>query len=124
MRKICVVLWLAALASIIASVVSCNTLAVTGLKKYRVEITVAARDIETEITTQGKVSQKMIDKLQGILDKYKDEAGNFGTYKDSEDIIKLVKEGWADPNVEFSKYKEVQVKINSITDMIRTEVPD
>jgi hypothetical protein len=124
MRKICVVLWLAAFVGILASAVSCNTLAVGGLKKYRVEITNAASDINTEISTNGKVSEKMISKLEGILAKYKDEAGNFGTYRDAQDIIKLVKEGWADPTTEFAKYKEVQMKTNSIQDMVRTEVPD
>lgn len=124
MRKFYIVLLIAAGVSVLASAVSCKTLAISGAKKYRVEITVVANEIDTEISTAGKVSDKMIAKLQKVLDKYQAEFSNYGTYRDGQEIIKLVNEGRADPAIEFSKYKEVQQKVASIRDMIRTEVPD
>ncbi len=104
--------------------VACKTLAISGAKKYRVEITNAVNQVGEDIANEGKISAAHLAKLQKVLDTYAADFSAYGTYTSAQKIIELVKEAEADETIAFSKYKEVQSKINYIQDMVRTEVPD
>jgi hypothetical protein len=103
---------------------ACKTLAISGAKKYRVEITNAVNQIGEDITNDGKISDAHLAKLQKVLDTYAADFSKYGTYTSSQDIIRLVGEAKQDEANAFAKYKEIQSKINYIQDMVRTEVPD
>lgn len=103
---------------------ACKTLAISGAKKYRVEITNAVNQIGEDITNSGEISDAHISKLKKVLDTYAAEFSTWGTYTNAQEILQLIEEAKQDSNTAFSKYKEVETKINYITDMIRTEVPD
>lgn len=123
MRTIHIALVIGAVACLLLQV-ACKTLAMTGAKKYRVEITNAVNQVGEDITNEGKVSAAHVKKLQKVLDTYAADFPTWGTYINAQQIIKLVEEAEQDQATAFTKYKEVQSKINYIQDMIRTEVPD
>jgi formyltetrahydrofolate synthetase len=109
---------------VLAAVSSCSTLAVTGAKKYRVDITNAVNAVSADINSDGKISDRVLGKLQKVLDKNRTEFGKNGTFVKSEEILKLIDEAKADPTNAFEKYQQVQQNVTYIVDMIRTEVPD
>lgn len=124
MRKIYIALLLIAAAYLLAATSSCKTLAVSGAKKYRVDITNAVNAISAEINTDGKISDQAISKLQKVLDANRTEFSKFGTFVKAEEIMKYIDEAKADPTNAFSKYQQVQQDAAYIVDMIRSEVPD
>lgn len=124
MRKIYVALFLIATICILAASSSCRTLAVTGAKKYRVDITNAVNTISSEINNDGKISDRAIAKLKKVLDANRADFGQYGTFTKAEEILKYNDEAVADPNVAFAKYQQIQQDATYIVDMIRSEVPD
>lgn len=124
MRKMLIAfLCVAAICALVAES-SCKTLAVSGAKKYRVDITNAVNAISAEITSDGKISDRALAKLNSVLDTNRADFSNYGSFTKAEEIVKLVGEAKADPNNAFQKYQQVQDKAAYIVDMIRTEVPD
>jgi hypothetical protein len=124
MRKIYIALLLITTVCMLAAASSCKTLAVTGAKKYRVDITNAVNNISAEINSDGKISDQAYSKLKKVQDTYRAEFSSYGTFTKSEEIIKYIDEARADPNTAFAKYQQVQQDANYIVDMIRSEVPD
>ena len=124
MRKIYIALLLITAGFIVAASSSCKTLAVTGAKKYRVDITNAVNAISAEVNTDGKISDQSIKKLNKVLDTYRGEFSKFGTFVKAEEILKYIDEAKADPTNAFAKYQQVQQDAAYIVDMIRSEVPD
>jgi hypothetical protein len=124
MRKIFIALLLITTVLMLAATSSCKTLAVSGAKKYRVDVTNAVNNISAEINSDGKISDQAYGKLTKVLDTYRAEFSKFGTFTKAEEIIKYIDEARADPNNAFSKYQQVQQDATYIVDMIRSEVPD
>lgn len=117
-------LLLLAAACLLSVLASCRTLALSGAKKYRVDITNVANQVAREIGTDGQVSGKTYEKLHKVADTYRDSFGKFGTFTKLEEIIKYIDEAKATPTDAFHKYQYVQSDVDYVIDMIRTEVPD
>jgi hypothetical protein len=123
MRKILIALLFIAIVCVLAES-SCKTLAVSGAKKYRVDITNAVNSISHEIDSDGQVSDAAFAKLNKVLDANRTEFGKFGTFGKAEEIVKYYNEAKADPANAFAKYQQIQLDASYIVDMIRSEVPD
>jgi hypothetical protein len=124
MRTIFIALWLITTVCTLAAASSCSTLAVTGAKKYRVDITNAVNNVSAEINSDGQISDAALAKLNKVLETNRAEFSAYGTFVKSEEIVKLVGEAKADPANAFKKYQQVQQAATYIVDMIRSEVPD
>jgi hypothetical protein len=111
-------------ACLLSTLASCRTLALSGAKKYRVEITNVANQVAREIGTDGVVSDRTYAKLKKTLDTYRTQFGKYGTFVKAEEIVKYVDEAKASPGEAFRKFQYVQSNVDYIIDMIRTEVPD
>ena len=106
---------------------ACNSLALTGPKKYKVDLQNIMLQIKSEIDNQGSVSEKTMNKLDGFLEKHREEFGGKGSFMRSEEALEAIKEakaGEAEGKNVFQKYLEVKQSMNSAGDMLAPEITE
>jgi hypothetical protein len=111
-----------ALACIVAGLASCNSLALTGAKKYKTDMNNALTNIDQEISKDGKVSDKSLAALEAKLAAYKTTFGEKPSYKYMVSVVDLIKKAQGDPNQAFSLYQQTSQQIAMILDTLKLEV--
>ena len=119
--RIGILLTAAVLLLVIAG--GCKSLALSGARKYKVDLTNALLNIQTAIETDGVVKQGEIDKLDQVLTKYEPEFGNKGSFSTSKRILESLKKVVAEnpPNA-FQLYRSAISDIAGVNELLKTEV--
>lgn len=110
------------LACFAANLASCKALAMSGIKKYGVEMTNAVQNIDDQIKQDGVVSDAAIAKLGSVIDKW---SGQFGKNNSSAKALELkaLCEQAKTAASPFNVYKEAQMKIMEVVDALKLEDP-
>jgi len=124
MYRLSVTLLLVAITCLGLSIVSCNALALGGEKKYKVDLQNALLKISDQIEKNGVVGQDAISKLQSVLDKYKDEYSERGSYVSAVKLIEILDKVKEEPQNEFLINQSALVIITDIQDTLKTEVKE
>lgn len=102
----------------------CKALALSGEKKYKVDLQNALLRIKDEIEGAGVISDNSIKKLQGILDKYEKEFSERGSYVSAVKLIEAAARVKEEPQNEFMINQSVLMMIVDIEDTLKTEIKD
>jgi hypothetical protein len=116
-------LWLV-LATIVVGVVCCKTLALSGEKKYKVDLSNVLLNIKDEIDTNGVVSDKTYNKFADFLEKSEEEFGIRASHMLSKDALESIRQAKDDPNSKFQHYQNALMSIANVQDALKTEVKD
>lgn len=114
-------LWLV-LATIVVGVVCCNTLALSGEKKYKVDLSSILLNIVDEIETDGVVSERTYTKFAGLLERTEEEFGVRSSHMLSKDALKALQNAKEDPNSAFDHYQNALMNIANVQDALKTEI--
>jgi hypothetical protein len=124
MYRLSVALLLVAAICLGLSIVGCNALALGGEKKYKVDLQNALLRISDQIEKNGEVSDDAIAKLQGVLEKYKEDFSGNGSYTSAESLIETLNKVKDEPGNEFSINQSALVIISDIQDTLKTEIKE
>lgn len=116
-------LWLV-LATIVVGVVCCNTLALSGEKKYKVDLSNVLLNIVDEIETNGAVPDRTFNKLAGLLEKSEEEFGIRTSHMQSKAALESLQKAKDDPSNAFEHYQNALMCIANVQDALKTEVRD
>lgn len=106
---------------------SCNSLALTGPKKYKVDLSNILLAVKGDIENTGAVSEKNVTKLQEFLDANREEFGTKGSFirtQEALDSILASQSAIAEGKDGFMMLQEAKQSIYSAQDMLKTEVKD
>jgi hypothetical protein len=101
----------------------CKSLALTGSRKYKVDLTNACLNIQNEIEQDGAVKQQTADRLGKVLTKYEPEFGKKGSWTQSKKILDEVNKVIAEnPPNSFQLYRSCLGQIANVNELLKTEV--
>jgi len=101
----------------------CKSLALTGSRKYKVDLTNACLNIQNEIEQDGAVKQTTVDKLTAVLTKYQPEFGKKGSWTQSSKIRDTVQKVISEnPANAFQLYRGCLGDIANVNELLKTEV--
>ena len=112
------------LAAIVLSVAGCDKLALTGPKKYKVDLMNHLQNIVNSISQDGVVSDKQISDLEKFMSASKAEFEKNGSYVRTERILADLKTSQTDEATRFRIYQSVQAQVESVILTLQTEIPD
>ena len=107
-------------AGLLAS--SCQSLALSGPKKFKVDLQNVLVNMDREITNDGHVSDKTSAKLDAVLLKYQGEYAKLGSFMTAQQIQITLQQVKTEPNNEFNLNKSIMMNISEVNDMLKTEV--
>jgi hypothetical protein len=101
----------------------CKSLALTGARKYKVDLTNACLNIQNEIEQDGSVKQQTVDKLNSVLTKYEPEFGKKGSWAASKRIFDTITKVLTEnPANAFQIYRGCLSDIANVNELLKTEV--
>ena len=109
---------------LVALLVSCTALALTGAKKYKVDLTNILMKIQDEINNEGAVSDKSYNKFKSFMAKSEPEFGKKGSYVKAEKVEECLDIARAEPDKAFYQYQSAKLEISAVFDMLKTEVAE
>ena len=101
---------------------SCQTLALTGAKKYKVDLTQVMMKIQAEIEQDGEVSDRTVEKLENLINASRDEYGKKGSFIRSEYVLETLKQAKEKPDEKFQILRSTSVVCDEVLEMLKTEV--
>ena len=124
MYRLSIALLVLAAAGLMLGTFGCKALALSGEKKYKVDLQNSLLKIKDEIEEKGEISDRAISKLQGILDKYEEEFSQKGSYMSALKLIETAARVKEEPQNEFLINQSVLMMIVDIEDTLKTEIKD
>ena len=118
---------LASLLALAFSLNSCNALALTGAKKYKVDLSNILLALKADIENNGEVSDKNLSKLEGFLAKHREEFSTKGSFMRASEAlteIRTARDEYAAGRNGFMNYQAAKQLIFQTQDMLKTEVKD
>ena len=122
MRSVSVVLLIVVFASLLLGSVSCTALALSGAKKYKVDLSNVMLKVRDQIESDGEVNERTTAKFESVLAKYEEEFGMKGSHIRATEALAEIKQAQANPVDAFMHYRNADVKISDVMDMLKTEV--
>lgn len=107
-----------------ALLLGCNSLALGGAQKYKVDLTNILMKIQDEINKDGAVSDQTFNKFQTFMEDSKEEFGGKGSYYRAEEVMKCLVEARTNPENAFMQYQSAKLEITLCFDMLKTEVSE
>jgi hypothetical protein len=124
MYRLSIALVVLAAAGFLLGIAGCNALALSGEKKYKVDLQNSLLRIKDEIEQDGEISDRSIGKLQSVLEKYEEEFSQKGSYATALKLIETADRIKDEPNNEFTLNQSVLMMIVDIEDTLKTEIKD
>jgi hypothetical protein len=109
-------------ASLLASASGCTSLALTGPKKYKVDLQNVLVNMDREISNDGKITDKTSQKLDQVLVKWQADMSKQGSYMTAVKIQDTLKQIKTDPNNEYGLNQSIELYITDINEMLKTEI--
>jgi hypothetical protein len=110
-------------AALLGILASCQSLALSGSRKYKTDLLNALLNIESEIEKDGAVTDRNIDKLEKVLARYEPEYGKKASFMYASEVLRICKDVQTNkPADAFSQYKSVQMQITNTGEVLKTEV--
>jgi len=119
-----VALLLLAALCLMLGLVSCKALALSGEKKYKVDLQNALLKINEQVEQDGSISDSAVAKLQGVLERYEEDFSKRGSFIQTTKLIELMAKIREEPQNEFMLNQSVLVMITDIQDTLKTEVQE
>ena len=108
----------------VLAVASCNTIAITGDKKYKSDMSNALQNVKNEIEQNGSVSDAKLKKLESLLASYQEEYSKKGSHIISTEAVEMIYKAKEDPANEFKLLQQANQSIYQALDTLKTEVKD
>jgi hypothetical protein len=124
MYRLSIALLVLVATGLLLGMLGCNALALSGEKKYKVDLQNALLRLQDEIEQNGEISDRAMGKLQAVLDKYQEEFGNNGSYATALKLIETANRIKDEPNNEFTLNQSVLMMIVDIQETLKTEIKD
>lgn len=124
MYRLSIALLVLVATGLLLGMLSCNALALSGEKKYKVDLQNALLRLQDEIEQKGEITDRSMGKLKSVLSKYEEEFSNRGSYMTALkliDTVDLIKE---QPQNEFTLNQSVLMMIVDIQETLKTEIKD
>lgn len=109
---------------ILFNLVGCKTLALSGEKKYKVDLSNVVLNIKDEIEKTGDVSDDKLVKFEKLMDKYRDQFGDKGSFQFATQALAELKEAKANPDDAFKMLNVAVGDCGQVLEMLKTEIQD
>jgi hypothetical protein len=124
MKTIKTALFILALVCFTTGLVSCTSLALSGAKKYKVDLINVLNNLDQEIQQDGKVKPASVAALESKLAQYKKDFGDKASYIQASQVLELIKKADAEPGEAFNYLQQASGMVLSVSDTLKLEVPD
>lgn len=105
-------------------IAACNSLALSGDKRYKTEINNVLLSAASDFEKNGSVSAVTTKKMETLLTKYEAEYGGKGSYMRVKEMLDLIKEAEANPTGAFNIYRQALQKKTEAEGYLTTEIMD
>jgi hypothetical protein len=104
--------------------VACNSLALSGDKRYKTEINNVLLNCNEDFSKNGEVSDATVAKMDKMVTKYQADYGEKGSFIRFKEMIELVKKAKADSANAFNLMQQAMMKKSEVEGYLTTEVKD
>ena len=108
----------------VLAVASCNSLAITGDKKYKADISNALQNVKNEIEQNGSVSDVKLKKLESVVANYEADYSNKSSLIIAKQALDAIHQAQAEPNNQFNLLQQASGDIYAALDALKTEFND
>ena len=114
------------LTSMGLQIVACNTLAVTGDKRYKAELNSVLLSVQADLEASGALAARTEKKLDALLTKYEPTYGPKGSFIRVKEMRDKLREAKADTNpaTQFQKIEEAKMLKTECENFLSTEIKD
>lgn len=124
MRKASTIILALVAACMLIGILGCSSLALTGGKKYKVDVTNVLLKMKTQIEQDGEVPEGTIGKLSSVLSKYESEFSENSSYTTCKRILETL-QGEAESGLtKFQVNRNVMKMLIDVLDTLKTEIKD
>ena len=102
------------------NIAGCSIPGASGHGRYKTEVLSTLSAIENDINGKGNIQQKNVDKLEGVLEKWRDEYGKKGSFIRAEEVLELCKKSVAGEDT-FSTNQSIKLTNDSVRSYFQTE---
>ncbi|MBN2082629.1 hypothetical protein JW859_10550 [bacterium] len=124
MHRISNILLALVAVGLLLSIFGCTSLALSGDKKYKTDLTNVLLKIKAEIESDGDVPETSISKLEKLLSKSEAEFGKKGSFREAQLIVADLKKANEEPGNKFNLNQNALLKIIGVLETLKTEVQD
>jgi len=124
MHRISIILLALVAVGLLLGMLSCNSLALSGDKKYKTDLTNVLLKIKAQIEQEGDVPEGSVTKLEKLLDNNEEQFGKKGSFREATMIVEDLKNANADPAQKYSMNQNALLKIIGVLETLKTEVQD
>lgn len=109
-------------ACMLIGMLGCSTLALSGAKKYKVDVTNVLLKMKAQIEQDGEIPEATVGKLSSLLDKYEAEFSKNGSYVTCKRILETL-EGAKESSLSmFQTNQNVMKMIIDVLETLKTEI--
>lgn len=102
-------------------IVACNSLALSGDKRYKTEVNNVLLNAQADFDKNGAISEATQKKMTALLTKYEAEYSGKGSYMKLKDMVTAIDEAEADPANAFKKYQAALAMKHEAENFLTTE---
>ncbi|MCH7472040.1 hypothetical protein IIA79_03705 [bacterium] len=116
--------WLLFIVAVLLLILApaCQTVAMKGAKKYKVDLINALGRIQREIEQDGMTTEKNEQRLVKLLNKYAEEYSKKGSYIHATKIREMLITVRGEPGSAFRTNQEILREIGEVLEVLKTEV--
>lgn len=122
MRNVSTIILALVAASMLIGILGCTSLALTGAKKYKVEVTNVLLKMKAQIEQDGEITEATTNKLSKVLDKYETEFGKKSSYLTCKIMLDTLQGAETSGRTTFQINQDVMAMIVDVLDTLKTEV--
>ena len=115
------VMLIAACALLLVFASGCKTLALSGKEKYKVDMNNIFSNMIDEVKNEGRASDKTVTKLENLLEAYREEFSNSGSFIEAEKALESMKLAQSEPERAFQHSQQALMHGNSAQEFLKTE---
>ncbi|GEM_PF-2638879 len=111
-------------ACLLIGMLGCTSLALSGGKKYKVDVTNVLLRMKAQIEQDGEIADGTVSKLKSVMSKYEAEFSQNGSYVTCKRIVETL-EGAKDSSLTtFQMNQNVMQMIVDVLETLKTEIKD
>ena len=111
-------------ACLLIGILGCTSLALSGEKKYKVDVTNVLLKMKAQIEQDGEIPEATVKKLNAVLRKYEAEFSKNGSYGECQYIAETLETSKDSTQSLFQTNQNVMMMIIGVLETLKTEIKD